>query len=247
MQHQVGPALVVETIDAAPFLLKSAYRFSGGSVLRIYIEGDGRAFVTRRRPSSDPTPRNPVGLHLALADPASNVAYLARPCQYVQGEVCQDDFYWTRGRYGPEVVSAMNRAITQLKAKAGAVYVDLVGYSGGGTIALLVAGERDDVVRVTTVAGNIDVAAWLKANDYTEMPESLNPRDRVESVSGITRLHFVGDSDTVVRPEIAESYESAAADGKGRIVVVKGMDHGCCWSAVWKDLLHQYDLDVSDE
>lgn len=71
---------------------------SHSKILRVYIEGDGHAWESRTRPSTNPTPRNPVALRLAMADPgADTVLYLARPCQYVQGEdrrQCSNR-YWT--------------------------------------------------------------------------------------------------------------------------------------------------------
>ena len=65
------------------------------STLTIYIEGDGLAWINRSTPSSDPTPMDPLALKLALADNIdTNVAYLARPCQYVRNALCKRR-YWT--------------------------------------------------------------------------------------------------------------------------------------------------------
>jgi len=55
-------------------------------------------------------------------------------------------------RFAPEVINSFSRAIDTLKEKSGAKYVELVGYSGGGAIAVLVAAGRSDVVGVRTVA-----------------------------------------------------------------------------------------------
>ena len=57
-----------------------------GGRLHVYLEGDGQAFVSQGGyASSDPTPRNPLALRLAIQDNSANaVVYLARPCQYVQ-------------------------------------------------------------------------------------------------------------------------------------------------------------------
>src|SRR5262245_4836743 len=79
-----GAGLARAEIDAPPFRLAAWSRVSEpGAPLRIYIEGDGRAWLTRQQRSDDPTPRNAIGLRLASADMSPNVAYLARPCQYV--------------------------------------------------------------------------------------------------------------------------------------------------------------------
>ncbi len=50
-----------------------------GEPLRIYIEGDGFAYVTRGQPSIDPTPINLVPLRLAAVDSGANIAWVARP------------------------------------------------------------------------------------------------------------------------------------------------------------------------
>ena len=111
---------------------------SHSKILRVYIEGDGHAWESRTRPSTNPTPRNPVALRLAMADPgADTVLYLARPCQYVQGEDWRQcsKRYWTSARLGPEVMKSLDAAITLAKSDCGAEQVILVGFSGGGGAA----------------------------------------------------------------------------------------------------------------
>ncbi|HAX90698.1 MAG TPA: alpha/beta hydrolase, partial [Rhodospirillaceae bacterium] len=46
---------------------------------RIYIEGDGLAWVTPDEPSLNPTPPDAFTLRLTLLDPSPNVIYIARP------------------------------------------------------------------------------------------------------------------------------------------------------------------------
>src|SRR5262245_60050521 len=48
----------------------------------IYIEGDGELTNDFHMDSKNPTPRNPVSLHLATRDKSENLAWIARPCQY---------------------------------------------------------------------------------------------------------------------------------------------------------------------
>ena len=49
------------------------------TTVRIYIEGDGRAWVRRGRPATDPTPQNRLVHYLMKEDPKSDIAYLGRP------------------------------------------------------------------------------------------------------------------------------------------------------------------------
>ncbi len=131
--------------------------------LTVYIEGDGLAWIGGSRPSDDPTPANPLALRLALAQPAGNAAYLARPCQYAgrRDSACTDS-YWTDRRFSREVVESTSIAIDALMLRFGADRLTLVGYSGGGAIAALVAAQRPDVVLLITVAGNLDHDNWTK-------------------------------------------------------------------------------------
>lgn len=69
------------TLDTGPFQLR-AYgppgRASMGEAV-VYIEGDGLAWLTRSRPSTDPTPVHPTGLQLALAHRTAMPSTLPAP------------------------------------------------------------------------------------------------------------------------------------------------------------------------
>jgi pimeloyl-ACP methyl ester carboxylesterase len=126
--------------------------------LTVFIEGDGLAWLSRSQVSDDPTPRNPVGLALALRHSQGLAAYLARPCQYVETTDSSNCLptYWSGGRFAPEVIEASSQAVSVLMQRVGADKLVLVGYSGGGAVAALVAARRIDVVELVTVAGNLD-------------------------------------------------------------------------------------------
>ena len=95
----------------------------------------------------DPTPVNPLALQLALRDPSGAAVYLARPCQFVAAPDKREcaRAYWTEQRFSPAVIAASLEAISQLKQRYGAQRLVLVGYSGGGAVASLVAAQRGDV------------------------------------------------------------------------------------------------------
>jgi len=204
--------------------------------LIIYIEGDGLAWVNRSTPSSDPTPAHPAALQLALREPATAV-YLARPCQYVQGvqrRNCSTQ-YWTSQRFAPPVIDASNVAIDQLKQQFGASLLILVGYSGGGAVAALIAAKRKDVIRLITVAGNLDTATWIRLHRISPLTNSLNPADFWKSLAHIPQTHYVGDNDRMVPPAVARAYAARfPAEYQPTIVVLPGFDHYCCWSEVWR-------------
>ncbi len=224
--------------SAGDFTLRGFARPGPGSDLVVYIEGDGRAYLNRRTPSTDPTPDNPLALRLALADPGPKVLYLGRPCQYVQaGETCSMR-YWTLERYGEEVVRAMDTVLDRAKADLGATRLYLVGYSGGGALAVLLAARRDDVAALVTVAGNLDHKAWTALHKVSPLTGSLNPADYAAKVRHIPQVHFVGEDDEIVPVSLAREFARGLGNPAPALVeVVPDVDHTCCWPRLWPELL----------
>ena len=206
--------------------------------LTVYIEGDGFAWVTSSTPSVDPTPREPKALKLALVHPAGNAAYLARPCQYVDAEHSGcPQHYWTNARFAAEVIDAANHAVGTLKQRFGARRLILVGYSGGGAVAGLLAARRSDVVRLVTVAGNLDHRAWTSHHRIEPLSDSLNAADVADQLAAVPQSHFVGGKDRVIPPGLAQRWP-VPMRGKegGNLHVIPAFDHVCCWSEQWAAL-----------
>lgn len=229
-----------EYVKVGGFTLMTYQRFNKPSdKISIYIEGDGRAWETKHRLSDDPTPSNPVALKLAVVDPADNVAYIARPGQYAaSGFPDCDAKYWSDWRFAPEVVESMDRAIDILKEKAGVKYLKLVGFSGGGAIAVLVAARRSDVIALRTVAGNLNTNVFCAYHHVSPLDGSMNPLDVALKVARIPQRHFVGSIDKIVPFAIVESFVKMEGDKNDeRITVVGGIAHNDGWDKRWHDLL----------
>ncbi|MCB1580019.1 MAG: alpha/beta hydrolase [Rhodospirillales bacterium] len=208
--------------------------------LRIYIEGDGLAYRSRSKPSKDPTPRDPVVLKLMIVDNYTNKAYLARPCHYSQQDLLSACSVknWTTERFSPVIIRSMNEAVSKLKEQNGARDIELIGFSGGGAVAVLIAALRDDVKSIRTVAGNLDHAAFTKHHDVTPLDGSLNPVDVASRIAHIPQIHFSGQNDTVVPLSIAESYlHNLHNKNCIKIQTVPHVTHGRGWSEVWNVLL----------
>jgi predicted esterase len=211
-----------------------------GNAITVYIEGDGAAWKSRSELSTDPTPITPLALKLAALDPAPNVAWLARPCQYLlaQSPRCRSD-YWNTQRYSSELAATIDSAINQLKAQAGANRVHLVGYSGGATMALLIAARRSDVSRIYTVAGNLDTEAFTTHHGVTPFPSQDNPLGRADKLAAIPQIHWFGQDDSVIPPKLAARYASTV--GVGHCVstqTVANATHASGWEQRWPDLLN---------
>jgi len=209
------------------------------SLLTVYLEGDGFAWISSTLPSADPTPIDPLALRLALAQPEGNIAYLGRPCQYLgAGQPHCSQRYWTGARFSEEVVASLDKAIDQLKARVGAERLILIGYSGGGALSLLLAARRSDVVGIVTVAGNLDPAAWTAHHGVTPLQGSLNPADFRPALAQLPQLHLVGSADRVVPPSLTEAFVAAYPSGhRATVKVMAGYDHACCWVQHWDRLL----------
>jgi len=236
--------LAPEVIAAGRFDLVAYHRLApgGGDRLVVYIEGDGLAWINRGQLSEDPTPTDPVALRLAAQDDAASVLYLARPCQFVTGSEARNcaPRYWSTARFAPEVVEAAGNAIDLVKAQAGKHEIELVGYSGGGVLATLLAARRNDVMRVITVAANLDLPSWTAYHHVTPLSQSLNPTDFAASLAKVPQVIFVGERDDVVPPSLVERYREALPAGAPVVLVpVAGFSHYCCWSERWPELLRK--------
>ena len=205
----------------------------------IYIEGDGLAWIDRTTPSSDPTPRDPIALRLALAQGSKSAAYIARPCQYTMladAIRCQSTI-WTNARYSKAAVKAIIQAIDYVKALFGAKQVVLVGYSGGGVMAALASAQRDDVSLLVTIAANLDLEFWTRYHGVTPLLGSLDPVDFGKALKQQRQIHFVGSDDRVVPPSVARSYALSVDPTLLRTInLVKDVDHTCCWDKVWQTM-----------
>ena len=228
-------------LQAGIFQLQAYAAQRKSEELTLYLEGDGLAWLNSQQPSFDPTPLDPLALRLALAQPNGNAAYLGRPCQYLgtNEQPCQQR-YWTGARFAEEVVHSLDQAADQLKARAGAQRLVLVGYSGGGALALLLAARREDVVRVVTVAGNLDHAAWTDHHRLTPLRGSLNPAQMRTRLAGVEQIHLLGEQDRVIPLELGEAFVAAYPPAhRAQVRVLPGYDHRCCWVADWPRLWQQ--------
>lgn len=227
-------------IKTENFTLLAYCRFAEkGKPVVIYIEGDGTAWESRSRLSQDPTPKDALAIDLASIDPAPNVAYLARPGQYsLSGASVCEPSYWSDKRFSEEVIGSMNEAVDRLKEDSRAGKIDIVGYSGGAAIGVLIAARRNDIESLRTIAGNLGHEPLSRYHGVSALTGSLDPIDSAEAVSKIPQRHFVGSRDGVIPPSIAESFVERTGDAPHkRITMVEGASHSAGWRERWLKLL----------
>jgi pimeloyl-ACP methyl ester carboxylesterase len=202
--------------------------------LTIFIEGDGIPWVGGREPSLDPTTSDPIALKL-LAQTPPPAAYVTRPCYNdMSGPRCTPE-RWTMERYSEEIVSSMTEVVRQATEQAAAHSVVLVGYSGGGVLAVLIAERLDNVAAVVTVGANLDVESWSEHHGYLPLTGSLNPAAST-AVHRWPETHLYGAHDENVPPATADAYFKRFPSARRRI---EANDHVCCWVEQWPELWKQ--------
>ncbi len=223
----------------------SSFRLAGYSRIRqagqpvaIYIEGDGRAWLSRTTPSTNPTPADPMLLRLAALDPSANVVYLARPCQYIDlsNERNCAYPYWTYKRFAEEVIASVNEAVGAIAKQANAKQIHLVGYSGGGAVAALVAGRRGDIVSLRTLAGYLDHVALTRARKADPLSGSLDPIGVAPRLAGLPQIHYAGRRDEVIPSWVGSNFIRALGSNRCASLEIVDATHHDGWEEGWSRL-----------
>jgi hypothetical protein len=210
--------------------------------LKIYFEGDGRAFINRHTASANPTPTSFFLINLIKEDDSANILYVARPCQYVSSENCQPK-YWTNARFSKEIIDAVDEVVKAFPK----FELELVGYSGGGEVAKQIAVRNKNVVNLRTIAGNIYHAKFTEIHHVLPLDESL-PEQNLLKLANIPQIHFVGSKDKVVPKIIAETYrDKLLKKSCARIILVENATHSKGWNEEWKKLSKIQPFCTSDE
>jgi pimeloyl-ACP methyl ester carboxylesterase len=230
----------VQNLPGSPFplVLAGPRQAVNGKRLRIYLEGDGHAWATPSQPSLDPSPRQLILAELAFTDPTPNL-YLARPCQFISAPACNTAL-WTNRRYAEEVVHSLDQALDQLKARYGNRDFELIGYSGGAALALLLAVRRDDIALVQTLAGNLSPRRWTARLKLTPLDDSLEPLDQRKRLALIPQRHLLGDEDRVIPQVLLDDYRRALGPANClQAVILPGVSHAEGWRQAWANWREQ--------
>lgn len=232
-------------IPTKHFTLKAytntAFENERSGVLHIYLAGDGAPFFRDRYINPDPTPKRSLTLDLMALDSAPSIL-IGRPCYHYSAHrnnktaLCNDKRWWTTHRYSEDVVNALAEAIA--KHSSNDKQIVLVGFSGGGTLAALLAQRINNVSTVIGINPNLDIDAWTKLHGYTPLYGSLNPKDsRNKWPVGTRGLLLTGQDDKNVPASLWRGHYQSLEQVK--IASFAGFSHTCCWAEVWPEILSQ--------
>ena len=168
--------------------------------IHIYVEGDGNAFNVYGRPTSDPTPRGTFVRDMAVRDSFDNVVYMARPCQFIIYDSCEE-IDWTSGRFAQKIIDTESSVIKQIAENKN---ITLIGYSGGAMISGLII-EQNPKLKIDkwiTIAGVLNHEKWTQYFGDEKLSESIN----LEKLPDVKQIHYVGEKDSVVPYELAKAW-----------------------------------------
>jgi pimeloyl-ACP methyl ester carboxylesterase len=202
--------------------------------LHVYLDGDGTPWE-HDWPADDPTSRNPMILELLVQD--NNPAILlGRPCYHgLSIQAACESSLWTSKRYAQIVVDSLVTALNSWLQQHPFRQVTLIGYSGGGTLAVLMANRIKNLQTVVTLSANLDVAAWSRALGFDNLTQSLNPIEQQQLQPAIQQWHLAGGEDDVVPAFVIKAYADTQKNAHYRLY--QSFDHGCCWVKAWADIL----------
>ena len=215
------------------FNIFSLKKVKNDNLLTIYIEGDGQAWLSRFKPSSDPTPVNPTAFKLALQDQSDNVIYLSRPCQYISGPACENSKIWTSLQYSEAVLGVYSRILEELSKEYQEIH--LVGFSGGAAIAMFLASKDFNIRSIRTVAGNINPDEIVKLLNLSGYNKEVNFFSLEKKIKDLSQTHYYGIKDKVVPNILHLNYDKRNSINKCTKIQPVKASHQDGWIEFWKE------------
>jgi len=244
----------------------------------ILFEADGAGWSSGGRvPPSDPTPQRPSVLPLALATRHNGpILYLGRPCQFksvpgsaapndaldkpksdrhaIWNKSCATSRLWTSHRFSGQVVEGYRQLLELLlhQRPAGATGAWIfAGFSGGGTLAALVAvssakGVQSPRACLITLAAPLDLETWTQGSGLSRLAGSIDPADDPAALSAIPGAFLYGADDRQVGWETFGRLQSNS-QLSGRLSIIRGYSHRSDWSKPLDASIRRYCSNISPE
>jgi hypothetical protein len=223
---------------------------SGAKRLIVLIESDGAPWqAAGYRPPSNPTPKAPISLQMALHTPTGDqLLYLGRPCQFIGSahqffKTCEDARWWTSWRFPPKVVKAYQEAILSYQAHHNVERLVLAGFSGGGSLAAQIATgvkqiDRFSAICLITIASPLDLNAWAKHHRLSFFKDVVDVDLLKQTLVDIPSAFAFSDADRKVPIESAGALlrDSRLVDKVHHYI---GLKHNDDWVDHWPELLRK--------
>ena len=215
----------------AYFEIYSLNKISNSKKLIIYIEGDGLSWIDNYTISSNPTPIDPLAFRLAKIDQNENIIYLARPCQYIQTDICKNNKIWTVSQYSEPVLSSYKAIIDSLSQFE---EIHIVGYSGGAGVAMYLGSSNDNIKSIRTIAGNINHDEFVQLRNFTSPKNSVDFFSIEKKIKNISQIHYFGKNDKVIPRDLhLNFFKRNEGDNCVKIKEVQAT-HNEGWSNFWQ-------------
>lgn len=229
--------------SAQPIIPASLFKTSitqKTDTLWVFIEGDGTPWHLGRWPAKKPYVQTPVAHPLWLYTQAPAL-YLKRPCYFNTPKNpmsapkklpkgCTPN-WWTSDIYSSLVVSQLNNELHKQLTKLRYKNYLLIGHSGGGTLAMLMAKQARHKPRlIVTLAGNLNPAQFNKRHN---LPTNTNTNTNMLIMPPvkIRQWHYAGEKDTLIPFELINN--TCQKNTQSRCYKLNNTTHTEGWSSHW--------------
>ena len=222
---------------ALPLIVYSTPGPHNSDQLHVYLGGDGLPWRNLITISNDPSPRSPQVLRFMQKDPQPAI-FLGRPCYQGLAQTPPCDYiHWTAGRFSKAIAGSMSNALQQIIKRRSISRVTLIGYSGGGALAILLAHHIKQTTTVVTIAGTLDTDAWARHHNYSPLNESINPATLPPLPEHIKQIHLQGKRDKNIPPHITNAF--ILRQHKPEVILYPQANHDCCWLKHWPAIVRR--------
>lgn len=189
--------------------------------LTVYLEGDGTPFLNNGTAIA-PNPTGIINPLLQLArEDQENAVWLGRPCYFgLHNSRNCSPHLWTFGRYSNLVAASLQEIIDTL---ADDKQVIIVGHSGGGVLATIIAAQYKQVTDLVTLAAPLDIDNWTSSHQYSRLYDSINPARLTITRGDFGQLHLTGSNDIQVTSQHLETYLDRNTTARHK--VLSGVNH----------------------
>jgi pimeloyl-ACP methyl ester carboxylesterase len=112
---------------------------------------------------------------------------------------------------------------------------NLIAYSGGGTIALMLGANREDIQSIRTIGGNLDHNELSKITKTSPLTNSIAAKEFIFKTEKIPQIHYYGEKDKVIPEKIFLDYKNSFSNQNCITVKkIELLNHYDGWDSFWK-------------